>query len=240
MTLTKTLTIYNGTDLTPANDYTNDIDWQQTELPNMASYGEAAAGTIVIRDESGVIPDNVAPKKFLSSHSVIVCTVGSNTLFRGREAYLDQYRGRQKAGRANEVTLTSEDANSHLGLIIVHNWVRGAETDVARVQGLMASYLSGSPRATTNLNGSNLVITGSNAISPPAKTYSGVTPYEILQELANTTDKEMFVTVDNELAYFGHDYTGYDSSLRISDDPADANATTYAPWNPRAEYQSRN
>src|SRR4029077_20111418 len=112
-------------------------------------------------------------------------------------------------------------------------------TDVARAQALVAAYLSGSPRATTNLNGSNLIITGSNTISLPAKTYSGVEPYEIMQELSANGDKEMFVTVDNELALFGHDYTGYASLLRISDDPADANATTYAPWDPRSQEEGR-
>lgn len=236
--LTRSLIVYNGSDSLPANDYSDATDWEETELSSMASDGDASAGSWLLRDEGGLIPDYKVPT-YLSAHSVVRVTVGSNSLFRGRIAAHEQFRGRQKAGRANEVTVTLEDQNSHLRGMVVHNWVRGAETDAARVQGLVASYLSGSPRVTTNLNGSNYVITGSNAITQPAKTYSGVTPYEIMQELAAATNKQFFVTIDNELAYFGNDYTGYASQLRISDDPADANSTTYAPWDPRSSIVDR-
>lgn len=239
MALTRSLTVYNGSDSSPATDFTDRTDWQQTELAGMANLGDAAAGQWVLRDEGGTFPDYVAPGEFLDAHNVLIARVGSNTLFRGRIAAQEHFRGRQKAGRASEWSVTLEDQNSHLRGIVVHNWVRPAETDAARAQGLVASYLSGSPRVTTNLNGSNLVITGSNTISLPAKTYSGVTPFEIMQELAANADKEMFVSVDNELAYFGHDYTGYASLLRISDDPADTNSTTYAPWDPRGNEYGR-
>jgi hypothetical protein len=239
MALTRTMTLYSGSDASPVLDYTDVTDWTQTELGATANLGEASAGQWLVRDETGEIPNRIAPGKFLSSHNVVVATVGSNTLFRGRVAAQEHFRGRQKAERAAEWNLTLEDQNSHLRGIIVHNWVRGGETDAARAQALVAGYLSGSPRVTTNLNGSNLIITGSNAIFLPAKTYSGVTPFEIMSELASNADKEFFVTVDNELAYFGHDYTGYASLLRISDSLADANATTYAPWDPRSNEVGR-
>ena len=239
MAQTRALIVYNGSDSLPASDYTDDTDWLDTELGSMANLGEASASEWLLRDEGGVIPDSVLPQKYLHSHNVVVATVGSNTLFRGRVASQDEFRGRQVAGRAAERSITLEDQNSHLRGIIVHDWVRGEETDAARVQGLLASYLSGSPRVTTNLNGSNYVITGSNTVTLPAKTYSGVTPYEVMQEIASNADKEFFVTVDNELAYFGHDYTGYASSLRISDDAADENSVTYYPWNPRGSYYGR-
>ena len=240
MALTRSLKVYNGSDATPVTDVTDRTDWPQTELSVLANLGDAAAGQWLMRDEGGTIPDFVAPGELVDSHNVIVATVGSNTLFRGRIAADDHFRGRQKAGRAKEITFTLEDQNSHLRGMIVHEWIRPAETDAARAQALVAAYLSGNYRPTTNLNGSNLIITGSNAISLPAKTYSGVTPYEVMQELASNADKEMFVTVDNELAYFGHDYTGYVSLLRISDDPADANANTYAPWDPHGAEVGRN
>jgi len=229
---TRSLKVYNGSDATPVTDVTDRTDWPGTELSVMANAGEAAAGTWLMRDETGTIPDFLAPGELVDSHNVIVALVGSNTLFRGRIAADEHFRGRQKAGRAKEISFTLEDQNSHLRGIIIHEWIRPAETDAARAQALVAAYLSGAPRATTNLNGSNLIITGSNAISLPAKTYSGVTPYDVMQELASNADKEMFVSIDNDLAYFGHDYTGYVSLLRVSDDPADQNANTYPPINP--------
>ena len=232
MAQTRSLILYNGSDSLPAVDYTDDTDWTQTELAGMANLGDAAAGSWLLRDEPGVIPDYTSPGKYLDAHNVLIATVGSNTLFRGRLAAQEHFRGRQKAGRASEWTITLEDQNSHLRGIIVHNWVRPAETDRARALALVAAYLNGAPRATTVLT-TNLII-NSNTISLPAKTYTGVTPYEIMQELAANGDKETFVTIDNELAYFGHDYAGYVSTLRISDNPADANATTYAPIDPRS------
>src|SRR5512146_2372713 len=234
MAQTRTLTLYSGSDSSPVIDYTTDTDWQQTELTSMASQGDAGAGQWLLRDEGGLLPDYVPPTKFIAGHNVVVVTVGSNTLFRGRVAAQETFRGRQKVARANENQILLEDNNSQLRGIVVQNWVRPAETDAARAQALVAAYLSGSPRATTNLNGSNLVLPSSNTISLPAKTYSGVTPYQIMQELASNADKETFVTIDNELAYFGHDYTGYAASLRISDAIGDANATTYAPIDPKA------
>jgi hypothetical protein len=238
---TRSLKLYNGSDALPIIDYTDDTIWEETEFGAAAYNGDAATGTWKLRDEGGLITDWTAPGRYLSAHNVVKLTVGSNTLFNGRIAARDRSRGRQTVGRAAEYTATLGDANEHLRGIIVHNWIRGAETDVARVQGLVAAYLSGSPRATTNLNGSNsnLLVVGSNTVSLPAKTYIGVTPYEILQELAETADKEMFVTVDDELAYFGHDHAGYASTFRISDDPADLNATTCVPINPSASGESR-
>lgn len=234
----RTLTLYSGNAAIPI-DYTDDTDWTQAEFASMGNLGEASAGQWLLRDEGGVLPD-YKTRKFAAGHNVVVATVGSNVLFRGRVASQNQFRGRQKAGRAVEINFTLEDQNSHLRGIVVAGWVRPSETDAARAQGLVASYLSGSPRATTNLNGSNLIVTGSNAIVLPAKTYDGVTPYEIMQELAAGADKEFFVTVDNELAYFGHDYPSYNALIRISDDPADQNSTTFAPWDPSGEAIGRN
>lgn len=239
MALTRTLTLYSGSDSLPVVDYTDATDWPNTELAGMANNGEAAASSWTLRDDDGVIPDYVAPGKFINSHNVVTATVGSNLLFRGRVAAQEHFRGRQKAGRAAEWSVTLEDQNSHLRGMVVDGWIRPAETDAARMQALVAGYLSGNYRTTTNLNGSNYIVTGSNTIALPAKTYTGVTPSDIAQELAGNADKEVFVTIDNELAYFGHDYTGYASLLRISDDIADANATTYAPWNPRGSEAGR-
>src|SRR6266496_270218 len=129
MALTRSIILYNGSDSLPIVDYTDDTDWPQTELVSIANNGEAGAGQWLVRDEGGVIPDSVAPGKFLAGHNVVIATVGSNTLFRGRIAGEDRFRGRQKAARATEWSITLEDQNSHLRGIIVHDWERPVETD---------------------------------------------------------------------------------------------------------------
>lgn len=238
--LDKTFRIYNGSDSTPVNDYTDDIDWERTELAGAANLGEGAAGTVVIRDPDGLLPDHFGGK-FISAHSVSTLTVGSNVIWRGRLATRAQQRGGATVDRALEHTLTMEDANAHLRGIVIHNWARPAETDKARVQALMAAYLSGSPRATTNLNGSNYV-SASNTISLPAadnKKYAGRSPFEVLSEIAQITDKEMFVTVDDQLFYDGHDSIAYQSLLRVSDRTSDASSVTYAPVEPSSDAYSR-
>jgi hypothetical protein len=234
----RSIILYRGSGLTPTTDYTDVTDWPGSELTAMADSTQAGSGSWLVRDEDGTIPD-YRLGKFLNSHNVVIARTGSNILWRGRLADQRHFRGRQKAARAAEWTLTVEDQNSHLRGIIVNSWARPIETDVARVQALAAAYLSGSPRASTNLNGSNLVITSSNTVMLPAQTYNGVEVAEVLAEIQRNADKEAFVTVDNELAYFGHDYTGYASLIRISDSPADANSTTFAPINPEGSLFGR-
>lgn len=237
---TRSIKLYNGSDATPVNDFTAEewTDWAGTELASAADGVDSTTSTWVVRDEGGVIPDN-AGGTYLQQHNVVVATVGSNTLWRGRVDYLERKRGRQVAGRAAEFTVNLSDANSHLNGIVVHDWSRPEESVQARAQALVAAYLSGSPRPTTNLNGSNLIITGSNTVTVAAKTYSGVTPSAIMAELAELADLETFVSVDNELALFGHDYAGYASQLRISDDPADLNANTCVPITPSQTQDGR-
>lgn len=233
--LQKTLLVRPGRDATPIGDLTSVTDFDRTELTSMASGGESGTSTWVVRNEDGTLPDRrLSVAKYLGPHNVVTVTVGSNTLFRGRISAADVVRGAQRGTRPQEQSYTLSDYNDDLRGIVVHEWDRPEETDAARAQALVARYLSGSPRQSTNLNGSNFVITGSNTTTLPAKTYSATSPMEVLQELAQTTDKEVFVDIDGNLHYHGHDYTGYDSILRISDDLADLNTVTCVPIEPSA------
>ena len=242
MAVLRSLVLYRGSGLSPTADYTDATDWPATQFTTMADAGQAGSSSWSLRDEDGTIPDYKLGR-FINSHNVLVALVGSNTIWRGRVADQEHFRGRQAAERAAEWSVIVEDQNSHLRGIIVDSWVRPAETDAARMQALVAAYLSGSPRASTNLNGSNFIITSSNTVALPTQTYTGVEVADVATEIARNADKELFVTIDNELAYFGHDYTGYASSLRISDlgapGGADANATTFVPKEPRGSTLGR-
>ena len=225
--MTRLLRVISGSDQSPTADFTDDTNWPETELAMSASDGASGVGRVVIYDEDGVIPDSLG-QKFLNSHNVIIVEDGPYRLFRGRVNTRAYSRGERAGKRVRMIEVTTGDTNTDLRGLVVDNWVRAEETDVARVQALVAAYLSGSPRATTNLNGSNY-ISGSNTTTLDAKTYSAMTPQDVINEIALTAGKTFFVTVDDEVFYDGTESTAYASSLRISDDPADANATTFAP-----------
>ncbi len=226
-----------GVNQDKVNDYTDDTDWPTTELAESGTI-EPAVSNWSLRVPDGDIPDHrPGSPKYAASHNVVRVTVGSNVLFRGRNAAKDIARGDSITYRNQRQTINLGDYNQDLAGIIVHNWTRAEETDSARVQGLVAAYLSGSPRPSTNLNGSNFVITSSNTQTVPAKTYTGVSPGEILRELADFADKDVFVDRNGNLHYHGHDYAGYDSILRISDDPADLNTVTCFPIEPVTAHQ---
>lgn len=215
-------------------DLTDYIVWEESNLAMRAAFAEGTTSTIVVRDETGKFPFDYSGRSFINAHNVCVLTVGSNTIWRGRVVGVNLARGAQPAERAKEIEVNLEDYNADLDGIVIHNWARTAETDVARVQGLVASYLSGSPRNTTNLNGSNYV-SSSNTTGLDAETFYEPSPRDVLTAIASYTDKEIFVTVDGELFYDGHDSTAYQSLLRISDKPANQNAVTYAPRQPEAD-----
>jgi hypothetical protein len=226
-------------------DWTTDTDWPTTELGIMAAFGETNHGTWVVRVPDGDVPDLRGPSgvdpgtKLLSAHNVFKVLVGSNTLYRGRIAAEDVERGDSITFRNQRWSVTMEDYNADLHGIVVHNWSRPEETDAARVQALAARYLSGNPRPSTNLNGSNYVITGSNTITMPAKTYTAMQVSDVLTEISEQADKEMYVDVDGNLHYHGINYTGFDSIMRISDDLADLNSLTFLPIEPKMAEESR-
>lgn len=225
--MVRKLEVISGSDQSPTIDYTDDMEWTRSEFESQAQNGQSGVSRFILFDEEGLIPDGIAPGKFLNSHNVVRVTDGPYTLFRGRIGARDAGRGTRRGRRTRTWEVTVHDYNADLHGIYVDSWVRPAETDVARVNALAAAYLAGSPRVTTNL--ATTYVSSSNTSALAAKTYTGVTPNDILSELAETAGKIFFVTVDGQIFYDGQESTAYASSLRISDDPADANATTYAP-----------
>lgn len=226
--MTRLLRVYSGSDSSPIIDYTDDVNWVEAQLASMAHDGESGVGEIGIYDSDGVIPDSVPPGKFLNSHNVVLVEDGPYRLFRGRIQTRASSRRMRRGRRTKYIKCNLGDYNTDLRGIVVDNWVRPLESNIARVQALAAAYLAGSPRATTNLNATTYV-SGSNALTIPAKTYTGMYVGDVLADIAREAGKIFFVTIDGELFYDGSESNAYASSLRISDDPADANATTYAP-----------
>jgi hypothetical protein len=238
--MTRTLKIYNGSDSSPIVDLTDgaantdalEMIWEKADFATVADRGTAGVGSIVIRDPGGLVPDRLA-LEFLSSHNVVEFIDGPITVWRGRVEAQDAGRGEvQLADRYREWTLTMSDYNADLQGIVVHQWVRGAETDVARVQALAAAYLAGSPRATTNLNATTYV-PNTNTVALVAETYSQQYVADVLNSIALTANKQYFVDPLGNLHYDTINSSAYQSGLRISDlgypGGADESGVTFVP-----------
>ena len=231
--MSRTLKLYSGEDQTPVTDLTDMIEWPEATFSQRAHLGEGSLSRIRFRDEDGRagnssgLPAGLSPIA-INAHNVVVWQESGQTMGRMRISPKDWTRGAQVAGRAREAQISLDDYNADLHKVIVHDWERPAETDKARVQVLVAQYLSGSPRRTTNLNGSNYV-SSSNTITLPATTYTRTTTNEVLASIAAASNKQYFVTVDGELFYDGNDSTAYACPFKISDRDTDLSSTVFAP-----------
>lgn len=231
--MTRTLKLYSGEDQSPIVDLTDLVEWPDSEFAHRAHLGEGSLSRIRFRDEDGRVGNSSDLPAGLTAipinaHNVVVWQESGVTMGRMRISPKDWTRGEQVAGRAREAEISLDDYNADLHKIIVHGWERPAETDKARVQVLVAQYLSGSPRRTTNLNGSNYV-SSSNTITLPATTYNRTTTNEVLASIAAAANKQYFVTVDGSLFYDGNDSTAYASPFKISDRDTDLSSTVFAP-----------
>ena len=224
--MTRSLKIYQGEDATPVIDVTEPssnvhVIWEEVEAGGRAYRGESTLASFPMRDERGEtgsgagLPSNLTATS-LSAGSRIEWLVNGFRLFRGRIGPKDYSRGRQKADRARELVLSANDTNYDLRNIIIDGWSRPQETDVARVQALITTYLSGSPRASTVIT-NDYVVTGSNTVTLGPKVYDATGPAEVLSEIATIADKLHFVTIDDELFYDGYDSSIYQAGIRISD-----------------------
>jgi len=238
---TRTAKLYSGEDQSPIVDYTDSVIWEESEFGTRAWNGEGSASTVVIRDPLGETGDHLnLPSglsfKTLPAKSLFVIKVGTDFLFRGRIGIKNYTRDGQHVERYRQVECQLHDTNWDLDHISVPSYDRPGETDQARIQGVMASYLSSSPRPTTDLNGSNF-ISASNLVTLPAETYSRTTPLEIIRQVALSANKQFFVTGDSQgggsLFYDGNDSTAYACTLSISDRPNEVNYTSVFPpiWN---------
>lgn len=238
---TRTALLYSGEDQSPVVDYTDTVIWEESEFGTRANVGEGSASTVVIRDPLGETGNSLnlpagLTFKTLPAKSLFIIRVGSDFLFRGRIGIKNYSRDDQHVERYRQVECQLHDTNWDLDHISVHAYPRPAETDKQRAQGLIASYLSGSPRRTTDLNGSNF-ISASNTVTLPAQTYNRTSPLEILREVAISANKQFFVTGDSQgggsLFWDGNDSTAYACTLSISDRQSEVNYTTVFPpiWN---------
>lgn len=242
----RSLTFYEGEDLSPEWDVTDLVKWEEAEFGTRAWRGESTNTDIPFRDEQSRTShaDNLPAglqKIVFQARNTLEFVHGSNVLWRGRIANQSYFRGAQKAGRAREGSAYLEDINIDLRGIVVHGWARPAENDVDRLQGLIASYLSGSPRRSTIINGSNLINTGSNTVLLPAKTYNQTDPRAVIEDVATQANKTYYLlprrrTTDAhtaELYYDGNDAVMERCPFRISDheDEVDHNIVFPPIWN---------
>jgi hypothetical protein len=220
--------VYQGEDETPVFDLTDPtsqvhVIWEEIEAGGRAFRGESTSNSIPIRDEQA---ETGSPADLPGGLTHVSLSRGSKwewldgpagdvRMAVGRIGTKDYSRGRQKADRAREVVMQCGDRNEELQDIIVDDWVRPEETDVARVLALLADYLTGSPRVTTTI--ADTYVAAGNTVTMDAKTYDGTNPHAILSEIASYANKEFFVTIDDELWYDTADSLTYPAGIRISD-----------------------
>jgi hypothetical protein len=224
--MARSLKIYQGEDQTPVTDLTEPdvsphVIWEEIEAGHRAYQLESTQSSFPMRDEQGETGNEIdlpvgLTRVSLAAHNRLIWDESGTVLFRGRVGPKDYSRGRQLADRAREVTVNAQDINFDLRGIIVDGWTRPSETDVARIQALIADYLSGSPRVTTDIS-TTYIAAGSNTITLPALRYDSTDPETIFRDIATQANKLAFITVDNEAFYDGWDSTAYLAGLRISD-----------------------
>lgn len=121
--------------------------------------------------------------------------------------------------------LILEGPNIELSGFDVHGQTRPVETDWERFQWVAATYLNGSPRATTVLDATTYA-PNTNTVDMEAKTYNQCDVTDVIRDCMEQADKICFVTADAEIFYDQKDSTAYTSSISISDRPADVNQTS--------------
>jgi hypothetical protein len=233
--------VYQGEDELPEFDLTDPesnvhVIFEEVEAGGRAYRGESNSSSIPMRDQRGEtgneedLPGSLTHVS-LSRGSRWVWMDGPDgsevIMASGRIGPKSYSRGRQKSDRAREVIVEAADRNEELTDIIVDDWVRPEEEDYERVEALRVDYLSGTPRATTNI--ADTYIAASNGVTLPAKTYDGTDPKGVLDEIATIANKNYFVTVDDELWYDTYDSLTYPAGLRISDRPDEWNFAAGCP-----------
>lgn len=222
-----TVTVRNGG---AAGSATVDItDRLRTDLGlqvgNRAHMGESGQSTLYIDDDSGEygneedLPVGLTMLS-IAAHNVVTVTETATdpdtALVRGRVIPKEIGRADIDLDRARQVVVRLDDYNADLkGLSLLTEQVRPEETDVARVTWVFDTFLSGSPRLTTDLT-SGIVV--GNTATMPAKTYEkGTTLGDILSDCAITAEKTFFVMADGTFYYAPYDDTTQLAGIRISD-----------------------
>src|SRR6266540_3688133 len=132
---------------------------------------EGGLGEFIIIDDASLIPAN-PPDNSIAAHNVVEWYddgPGFNCwLMRGRIGSKQADRGDHPWGDSRTWHVNVEDAQADIrGLALGSNWVRGSETDVARVQAALTAFCNGSPRVSTVI--SQHLISSAGTVTMPAK-----------------------------------------------------------------------
>lgn len=246
-------------DLTEITDITPyfDRDTPIIELGVSCQNGAASQGTFSVIDPDSQL-DNVPSGGFLPSHTMVRWTEDAS----GYEYWLAQGRisgaetGRDVVAAGDYIVhdQTVDDANVDLrGLAFTEDWVRGAETDTARLYALQAYILNGSSSTSPTFRPSTVISIADahlapddNTVTMPAKTYpAGTQPTEVIDDCASSAGKTYGVVIHHvalddppsHLCLFytlETDNTTYVSPVKISDkvanwDPEDLVAPVLEP-----------
>lgn len=177
--------------------------------------------------------DDDAAAVSMPSRRVARMTIGSTVVGRGRVVSSGVSRGTMFHGDARAFDVEVADANGHLQGIIVDGWERPAETDVDRMIALADDFLSGSPRASTDL--AQTYIDSGNTIMLEAKRYDADNPLGVVEDLCRASGKIAFITADDEIFYDVDTSTVYAAGLSVTDVTPNL-STEFPPDSPTGTY----
>src|SRR6185369_6589542 len=192
-------------------DITALVDRTTMQIGGQAAAGEAGSYGFDFADDAAAYT--------LPARRVVRFKIGSTVAARGRIASKGLSRGSMPIDDARAFDVLIGDGNQHLQGIPIHRWSRPAETDVARVHALIDTFLSGSPRASTDL--ADTYVSAAATVSLPKKRYDTTNPLGVLQDIVRVSGKFAFITVDDEVFYAAPDSTIYASDISITDDGPD-------------------
>jgi hypothetical protein len=206
-------------------DITSLVERTSFRLGGRAFNGESAS--------CGFDLDDDAASRNLPPHRVVRvtedATASPTILMWGRVESDSSSRGTRFSDDARKYDVSLSDRNADVRGIVVRAWSRPAETAAARLQALVADYLDGSWRASTNLT-DTLVTTGSPmTASMPKKRYHGVAAVDIIDEIQQASGCLWFVTADGRVFARAETSTAYASTISITDDGTDDQASVFAP-----------
>src|SRR5687768_14814236 len=105
---TRTAKLYQGEDMSPVIDYTDQVIWEESEFGTRAWLGEGSSSSVVIRDplgeqgNAGNLPAGLTSRS-LASKNLFVIELGSEYMFRGRVGIKNYSRDSQHVERFRQV-----------------------------------------------------------------------------------------------------------------------------------------
>lgn len=218
----------------PSNtrDVSGNVRANTTSVKINAEEGSVAISAIVVDDPSGVL--DIGGMHGFNATETDVASATDNSFYRGFVADRGIDRGAAdksfRTGAARQWAVNSADHNERLSrrVLLGADANRPAETDVARVQYLMASP----EMSTVGITESGYINTGSS-VAMDAADYRGQTVFDVLNDCGLASGKNYFVMYRQDIGAntFGlwYDFdssTAYTSALFISNVAADVNGST--------------